>query len=70
MRNGDSYKIKSLAKQGVSESDIIHKFRNSYTPEEVRQFLPSKPAKAVATPVAEDKPKAKKRKARTTRKPT
>ena len=44
MRNGDCYKLQSMAKQGVSDSDIIHYFRNKYDAAEVMRFiLPVKP---------------------------
>ena len=42
MRNGDVYKIQGMAKSGVSESDIVHHFRNRYEADEVRKFLPVK----------------------------
>jgi len=42
MRLGDSYKIKSLSKSGVSDSDIIKRFKNSYGPKEIKRFIPGK----------------------------
>ena len=57
MRNGDAYKIKLLSKSGVSDSDICHRFRNSYKADEVMRFIPGKPVEAVEAP----KPKAKRK---------
>ena len=65
MRNGDCYKIQSMAKQGVSDSDIIHYFRNKYDAAEVMRFiLPAKPkveAKEVPQEVAKVRTLAKRR---------
>jgi hypothetical protein len=55
MRNGDAYKIKSLHQSGVSESDIIHAFKNLYEAKEVKKFFP----KPYTPPVPKTKPKPK-----------
>ena len=65
MRNGDCYKIQSLARQGVSDSDIIHLFRNKYQAAEVQKFIdPAKPkveAKEVPQETAKVRTLAKRR---------
>ncbi len=43
MRNGDLYKIQALAKNGHSTKDIVEAFKNSYSEEEIKRFIP-KPA--------------------------
>jgi len=45
MRNGDAYKIKSMAKAKVSDSEIVEYFRNRYDADEVKRFIPSPPLK-------------------------
>ena len=58
MRNGDSYKIKSMAETGVSIETICRHFRNSYTVDEVKRFIPSAVSDSDTTP---PKKKARKR---------
>ncbi len=48
MRNGDAYKIKSMVKAKVSDSDIVEYFRNRYNADEVKRFIPSPPLKKAA----------------------
>lgn len=60
MRNGDSYKIVSMLKHGVSDSDICKRFRNEYPEDEIKKFI--KGAKESAKAKAkerEPKPAAK-----------
>lgn len=45
MRVGDAYKIKSLSENGASDEDIIKAYRNDYSEEEVRKFIPAQPKK-------------------------
>ena len=42
MRVGDAYKIKAFSAAGSSADEIIEKFRNSYSADEVRRFIPVK----------------------------
>jgi len=46
MRCGDVYRIQNMVKAGITEAEIVHKFRNSYSEEDIKRFLP-KPKKAV-----------------------
>lgn len=39
MKNGDLYKIQGLLKSGTSFDDIVHRFRNVYSREEIESFL-------------------------------
>ncbi len=53
MRNGDCYKIQSMVKLGVSDSDIVKHFRHRYAETEVLRFLPEK-KKAKKKPVEKE----------------
>jgi len=44
MRCGDVYRIQNMVKAGITEAEILHKFRNSYSEEDIKRFLP-KPKK-------------------------
>lgn len=45
MRVGDVYKIAGMIESGSSPEEVINQFRNNYTEEEVRAFIPKKKRK-------------------------
>jgi len=40
MRCGDVYRIQNMVKAGITEAEIVHKFKNSYSEEDIKRFLP------------------------------
>ena len=56
MRNGDVYKIAGMLKTGLSETDIVRFFRNRYSEEEVKRFIPQKRKPRAKPKVTEDPP--------------